>query len=95
MVNTFPLAGESTEHCRVAEYVHQSGDATAVAKDRGEGIVAENLPAIGAGDEQTMFDVIAGLGFVQRAQVKAQPHALCQLLQAPRVELVVQFRLAH
>ena len=54
----------------------------------------EDRAAAGARDGESMRDVLVRLTFRERAQVKAQAHALHELLQVRRVELVGKLRLA-
>ena len=85
--------GERAQQCRVAQDVDEPRHAARVAKHDIAGRGLEDRSPIRAGDAQPMRDVLVRFALGEGAEMKAQPHALHQLREARRVELVRQLRL--
>ena len=88
------IRGVGGHHRGIAQRIDQSRYAAAVAKHLGEGIGGENLAVSGSGDVQPVLNVAARFHLRQRMQVEPQPHALHELGELGRVELVVELGLS-
>ncbi|MFO1409517.1 MAG: hypothetical protein U1F06_03965 [Steroidobacteraceae bacterium] len=88
------LAAEGRQHRRVAQRVGQARRAAGVAEDQLVGVRREDLPPLRARDLEAVQDVGDHVLGAEAREVEAQAHALRELDQFRRVELLVQLRLA-
>ena len=88
------IRGVGGHHGGIAQGVDQPRYAAAVAKHLGKRIGGENLAVPGSGNLQPVLNVAVRFRLRQRLQVEPQPHALHELRELGRVELVVELGLS-
>src|SRR6202012_3743167 len=88
-----PCPCQMPPSCGVAQRVDQSGHAAGVLEDGCVGVLGKYAPPLRSCHFETMVDVGVGFSLAEGGQMEAQAHALRELDEFRRVQLVVQLRL--